>query len=89
MGKYLFDKYTYLHFAMGIVSYYWNISFTWMLILHTIFEILENTETGVFIIDNYITYWPGGKGKADTIINRVGDTIGAIIGWISAYYVSK
>jgi hypothetical protein len=89
MGKYLFDKYTYLHFAMGIVSYYWNISFTWMLILHTIFEILENTETGVFIIHNYITYWPGGKDKADTIINRVGDTIGAIIGWISAYYVSK
>ena len=89
MGKYLFDKYTYLHYAMGIVTYYWSVSFTWMLILHTIFKIVENTETGIYIIDNYITFWPGGKGSPDTIINRVGDTIGAIIGWVTAYYISK
>ena len=44
MGYQLFDKYTYLHFAMGIVAYFWNI-------LHTIFEIVENTQMGM---NNYI-----------------------------------
>ena len=61
MGKQLFDKYTYLHFAVGIVTYFWNISFTWMIIIHTLFEILENTPTGIYMIDKYITFWPGGK----------------------------
>jgi hypothetical protein len=89
MGNKLFDKFTYLHFASGITTYYWNISFTWMLILHTIFEILENTSTGIHIIDNYITFWPGGKVRADSLINSIGDTIGVIIGWVSAYYISN
>jgi len=89
MGKQLFDKYTYLHFAVGIVTYFWNISFTWMIIIHTLFEILENTPTGIYMIDKYITFWPGGKLYADSFINNIGDTIGAAVGWISAYYISN
>jgi hypothetical protein len=89
MGDLFFDQYTYLHFAVGIVVYFWNISlFNWV-ILHTIFEFLENTQMGMNIINQYIVFWPGGKPKSDTIINRVGDTLGAVLGWLSAYYLNK
>jgi hypothetical protein len=39
--------------------------------------------------NKYIVFWPGGKPKSDSIINSVGDTFGAIIGWLSAYYLDK
>lgn len=87
MGERLFDQYIYLHFAVGIIVYFWNISLLQWFILHTIFELLENTKTGVNIINKYIVFWPGGKPKPDSIANTIGDTIGAIIGWLSAYYL--
>ena len=89
MGAYLFDQYTYLHFAVGVIIYFWNISIINFFILHTLFEIIENTKFGMNIINNYITFWPGGKPKSDTIINNIGDTISAIMGWLSAYYLDK
>jgi hypothetical protein len=89
MGHLYFDQYTYLHFAVGIVVYFWNISLLNWFILHTIFEILENTQMGINIINKYIVFWPGGKPKSDSIINSVGDTFGAILGWLSAYYLDK
>jgi hypothetical protein len=87
MGKEFVDKFTYLHFGSGIISYYWGISLTWFLVLHTIFESVENTKSGVHFIDHYLTIWPGGKKNPDTFINMFGDTIGALAGWISAYGV--
>ena len=89
MGIYLLDQYTYLHFAMGIIIYFWNISIINWFILHTIFELIENTKIGMNIINNYITFWPGGKPKSDTGMNMIGDTFGAIVGWLSAYYLDK
>ena len=89
MGSRLFDQYTYLHFAVGIVIYFWNISLFNCVVLHTIFEFLENTRTGMHIINNYIVFWPGGKPKSDSIINNIGDTFGTIVGWLSAYYLVK
>lgn len=89
MGNRYFDQYTYLHFAVGIIVYFWNISLVNWVILHTIFEFLENTQMGVNIINNYIVFWPGGKPKSDTIINSIGDTFAAILGWLSAYYLDK
>jgi hypothetical protein len=89
MGYRLFDQYTYLHFAVGIVVYFWNISLINWIGLHTIFEFLENTKIGMNIINNYIVFWPGGKPKPDSIINNIGDTVGTIVGWLSAYYLVK
>lgn len=89
MGLQYFDKYTYLHFAVGIVVYFWNISLLNWIILHIIFELLENTQNGVYIINQYIKFWPGGKPKPDAIINSVGDFFGAVLGWLSAYYLDK
>lgn len=87
MGTRIFDQYTILHFAVGIVSYFWGVNFLLLLLMHTLFEILENTKYGMYIINNYIYYWPGGKPNSDNIINRVGDTIGAISGWLISYYL--
>lgn len=28
MGEYLLDQYSLLHFAVGIIFYYWNVSFS-------------------------------------------------------------
>ena len=89
MGKKLLDQYTYLHFASGIIAYFWNIPFKTWLVLHTLFEILENTQTGVNFINKQLFFWPGGKPGPDSIINIVGDTLGTIIGWGSAYYLDK
>ena len=89
MGARLFDQYTYLHFAVGIVAYFWNISVVNWFILHTLFEIVENTSTGMNVINTYIPFWPGGKPNSDAVINSIGDTIGAILGWITAYYLDQ
>ena len=50
---------------------------------------MENTPTGINFINKYIVFWPGGKPKADSINNIIGDTLGALIGWLSAYYLDK
>jgi hypothetical protein len=88
MGKFTFDQFTYLHFASGIIAYFWGLPIYVWFILHTIFEILENSKFGIKLI-NKIFFWPGGKPKADSFINIVGDTIGAMIGWGSAYLVDN
>lgn len=86
MGKQFIDQFTYLHFASGIIAYFWNINLKDWFIIHTIFEILENTKIGINIINKF-TYWPGGKPYSDSLKNIIGDSLGAIIGWISAYYL--
>ena len=92
MGIQFFDQYMYLHFATGIVVYYWGISLKNWIILHTIYELLENTPFGVNFINTYfnaLSRWPGGKPYADSVINRLGDTFGSLLGWLSAYYLDK
>lgn len=84
MGKFLFDQYTLLHFATGVILYFWGFTLLSTFVIHTIFELVENTRSGIFFINNYFTYWPGGKPKADSLVNRIGDTIGVVVGWYSA-----
>lgn len=87
MGEQLFDQYTYLHFASGIIAYFWNISLIHWIILHSLVEYIENTQYSIHIINKYMIVWPGGKPKADSMINIVGDTIGTLLGWLSAYLI--
>ena len=89
MGSSLIDKYSLLHFATGIIFYFFNISFLNTLIIHTLFEIVENTNQGVHFIDKYLKFWPGGKKQPDSLINNIGDTIFMMLGWIVAYIISK
>ena len=89
MGLILFDQYTYLHFASGIIAYFFNISILTWFVIHSLFEIIENNNIGINIINKYFKFWPGGKPYPDSFINSIGDTIGTIIGWISAYLLDK
>jgi hypothetical protein len=90
MGLKLLDQYSYLHFAVGIIAYFWGITFTTFLIMHVLFEFIENTKFGMKIINTYFDkIWPGGKSISDSIINITGDNLCALLGWISAYYLDK
>jgi hypothetical protein len=88
MGINFTDKFSLLHFASGIIAQYWNISFLLWFVIHLIYEYLENTKQGMFLINNIIL-WPGGKPSADTIINSAGDQFYALLGWLFAYYNSN
>jgi hypothetical protein len=87
MGLYFTDKYSLLHFAVGIVMYYWGFSFLWTAIIHIIFELFENTKPGMHIINMYIPFWPGGKNSPDSELNSIGDTFYTCIGWLLSYIV--
>jgi len=88
MGKLLFDQYTVLHFAVGIIAYFFGISLLMTIVLHILFEIIENTDEGVQFISTKLGWlWPGGKDYADSGINQIGDTIGTTVGWLFAYWL--
>lgn len=89
MGAFFFDQYTYLHFASGIIAYFWGVSFVWWLVFHSIFEWAENTNLGIKFINDLFTFWTGGKPGPDNFINIIGDTIGALLGWLTAYWLDK
>ena len=84
MGTQIFDQYSLLHFAVGIIFYFFNISFKWWTILHILFEYSENTTFGMNIINKYLTFWPGNKNYADSLLNNIGDIIVGSIGWLIA-----
>lgn len=88
MGINLVDQYSLLHFAVGVICYFWGISLTNTFILHVIFELSENTQIGMRIINTlFKNVWPGGKPYADSGINSVGDTLATVFGWLVARYV--
>lgn len=89
MGIYLLDQYSYLHFASGIIAYFWGLSFRWWVVLHIAFEIVENLPQTVHFIDTYLKVWPGGKRVPDSFSNIVGDNVAAFLGWYSAYKLDQ
>lgn len=89
MGKQMLDQYSLLHFSVGVIMYFWGISFNTWFTLHLLFEIVENTHVGMNIINKYITMWPGGKPYADSTINSVFDQVLALLGWMLAFYLDK
>ena len=82
------DQYTLLHFAVGVVFYFWGSTLSNWIIIHILFELFENSDIGVKVI-NDINIWPGGKPRKDTAVNIIGDILFGILGWISAYYLDK
>ena len=53
MGLHFADQYSLLHYAVGVVAYFWIIPFILTIIIHTIFEIIENTTFGMGIINRF------------------------------------
>ena len=89
MGIYLFDQYSLLHFASGVIAYFFGINWVVWFLLHSLFEFVENTNAGMALINNYLTFWPGGKPYPDSFLNNIGDTISAMAGWVLAMYLDK
>jgi hypothetical protein len=83
MGEYFTDNFSILHFATGIIFYYFGISFTNSFILHLLFEAIENQDFAMEIITK-TGWWPGGKDKADSVINSIGDQFYFSLGWFIA-----
>lgn len=89
MGSRIVDQYSLLHFAVGVIAYFWGMSWQVLLFLHVVFELVENTKTGMSFINTYITMWPGGKPKADSLVNIVSDNVFSILGWFISRYADS
>ena len=81
MGKQFVDQYSLLHFASGIIAYFWGVPAVNWFVAHVGFEILENTKPGMDFINGNLKWWPGGKPRADEFINILGDNAAAMGGW--------
>ena len=86
MGLNIFDAYSLLHFASGIIAFFWGLPIIWWYIIHAIYEYFENTTYGMKLI-NKIPYYPMGKTEQDSYENIIGDQISALIGWITSFIV--
>ncbi len=84
MGQRFADQYSLLHAAVGVLAYFWGFGLLSSFLLHTAFEIAENTPAGMRFINTVVTAWPGGKPKADSFQNCVGDTVAFVVGWAAA-----
>jgi hypothetical protein len=90
MGLRAFDQYSLLHFAVGILAYFWSISLFITILVHILFEFIENTPIGMNIINTYfIGWWPGGKTHPDNLLNRTSDVIFTSAGWLCASYLDR
>jgi hypothetical protein len=90
MGLRIVDQYSLLHFAVGIIAYFWSVSLLLLVIVHILFEYIENTQWGMKIINNYfIRWWPGGKTHPNNLVNKTSDTLFSIFGWLIANYLDK
>lgn len=86
MGRRWFDQYSLLHLAVGIIAYFWSISLFMIIIIHILFEFIENTHFGMNLINTYFQHWwPGGKLYPDNLLNSITDTIFTGFGWLIAY----
>lgn len=86
MGEQFIDNYSLLHFVVGFIFYLLNIDLNISIILHLIFELVENSKNGINILKQ-IPIWPGGKSKADTVVNSTSDTLFFTLGWIISYLI--
>jgi hypothetical protein len=90
MGLRVFDQYSLLHFATGIIAYFWSLSLFITIIIHILFEFIENTNIGMNLINTYfLQWWPGGKTHPDNLLNRTSDTFFTGLGWIIAYKLNS
>jgi hypothetical protein len=90
MGLRFFDQFSILHFAVGVLAYFWSVSFLITIIVHILFEFIENTAIGMNLINTYfIGWWPGGKTHPDNLLNMTSDTIFSGIGWLASWWLDR
>lgn len=94
MGNNFADQYSFLHFCVGAVAYFWRLSLRSSFLIHLVFELVENTPTGMKIINKLFVgegplTWPGGKDRPDGWVNMVGDNVFFVAGWIVAQQLDR
>ena len=82
----IFDNYTYLHFAAGIIAYYWGFTLLEWTVFHLFLDIFERTDFGKKVLHFFIRIWPGRDDNLlESYYNVFGDSASAVLGWLSAY----
>ena len=89
MGQKLIDQYSLLHFASGVFFYFLGIKFEIALLLHTLFEIVENIPLGITNVYYLHLFWLGGRNEPDSLLNSVGDTVVFVVGFLLSQIIDK
>ena len=84
MGFAYYDQYSLLHFASGVLAFFWGVSLEVWILLNILYEIIENSQSGYKFIKNRIKQWPGGKQYSDSKLNSLSDIIFCVIGYLIA-----
>jgi hypothetical protein len=85
----LFDAYSFVHFSVGVISYYLKINLSTWFILITLFELIQNVQCGSLIDMIKAKITPFSQQSPESTINSIGDILSALLGWICAYYFTK
>ena len=94
MGFKFIDQYTILHFATGVIAYFWYFKFWTAFSLHFLFEIVENTPMGMRFINQYFPKngpfrWPGDKTEPDSLLNSTGDQLFFVFGYLLSQWIDN
>ena len=76
-NKALLDEWSIVHVSGGIVAAQTGITLPQFMVLHTLFELVENTDQGTGLLSKI--GWDRKNG--DTWANIAGDTLSAVAGW--------
>lgn len=82
----LLDKYAFLHFLAGMIVYALGFRMTTWFVAHSLFEFVQSTKQGQKIIDQ-LDFLSKNKDTPETMINKLGDHMMAVLGWLAAYYL--
>lgn len=94
MGFRFLDQYSLLHFAVGVIAYFWSVPFWIAFGAHFTFEVLENIPIGISVINTYFSRkgmfrWPGDKIHPDSLLNFAGDNIVFAVGFLLAQWLNE
>ncbi len=56
MGNLFLDQYSILHYATGVIAYFWGITAVAFVGAHVTFEVVENTDKGMDFINSSLTW---------------------------------
>ena len=76
-NKALLDEWSFVHLSGGIIAAQTGLSLPQFLVLHTIFEVIENADQG----SGWLSKIGLDRVSGDSLLNVVGDTASAAAGW--------
>lgn len=79
MERHFFDKWLWLHVGVGMLGYTAGINELHYVLIHSAYELLSNTQTGMEIV-NKIPLWPN-KPDIDPVENILADPFWGWVGW--------